>query len=247
MNHFIYKTYTESGKYYIGRHSTDNIDDGYLGSGKWIRSIKDKSILTREILAYANSLEELKILEEKFIQEAVNDPNNMNFNNKSVGWPTGDLNWARSPEAKIKKSQRLKGKTLPELYGEEKAKKIKEKISNSKTGTKTGKPAWNSGKPNSLETRNKISRSIIEWMDSLSPAERKEKFGNVGHQNGFFNKTHTKDTLEHLKKVQKKNRESNRKICPHCGKNVDSPNYSRHHGDKCKLKLNNPPSPHTLT
>ena len=66
MIHFIYKTtHTESGKYYIGRHSTENEQDGYLGSGKWIRSIKDKSKLSREIIGYYNSFDELILAEQK--------------------------------------------------------------------------------------------------------------------------------------------------------------------------------------
>lgn len=33
--HFIYKTTcTSTGKFYVGMHSTDDIDDGYIGSGK---------------------------------------------------------------------------------------------------------------------------------------------------------------------------------------------------------------------
>jgi hypothetical protein len=36
--HFIYKTTNLlSGKYYIGMHSTDNLNDGYLGSGNRLR------------------------------------------------------------------------------------------------------------------------------------------------------------------------------------------------------------------
>lgn len=35
--HFIYKTTNVlNGKFYIGMHSTDNLNDGYLGSGKYI-------------------------------------------------------------------------------------------------------------------------------------------------------------------------------------------------------------------
>ena len=55
MKHFIYKTTHVNGKYYIGRHSTENINDGYIGSGKWPISIKDKSSLTREIIEFVDN------------------------------------------------------------------------------------------------------------------------------------------------------------------------------------------------
>jgi hypothetical protein len=236
MHYIIYKTCSLSGKYYIGRHSTNNLDDGYLGSGQWVNSIKDKSSLTREILAFANSESELKILEEKFINQSINEPNNMNFSNKAVGWPTGDLNWARSPEARIIKSNRKKGVSLEAQYGAERAKLIRQKISNSRLGKKTNRPAWNRGVSPSTETRQRISKSVTEQMKSMSHAERKEKFGNIGDKNGFFNKKHKDTTIQMLRKKQKLNRQNNRITCPHCLKNIDKPNYSRHHGDNCKFK-----------
>ena len=36
--HYIYKTTCNlNGKYYIGMHSTSNLEDGYMGSGKRLR------------------------------------------------------------------------------------------------------------------------------------------------------------------------------------------------------------------
>jgi len=61
--HYIYKITRNDGKYYIGLHSTDNIDDGYFGSGKRLRySIRKhgKEAHTKEIIEFLPSREELK-------------------------------------------------------------------------------------------------------------------------------------------------------------------------------------------
>lgn len=91
---FIYKTTHISGKYYIGRCSR-KYSKFYFGSGRWVRSIKDRSQLTREILVECSTFEELCIEEERLINEHINDPLCMNWNNKSVGFATGDLNPSR--------------------------------------------------------------------------------------------------------------------------------------------------------
>ena len=59
MYYYTYMTTHVNGKYYVGRHTTKNRNDNYFGSGKWIRSIKDKGDLSRKILNYFNSFEEL--------------------------------------------------------------------------------------------------------------------------------------------------------------------------------------------
>jgi len=69
--HFIYKTTNLlSGKYYIGMHSTDNLEDGYLGSGNRIRLAvrkHGKENFKREILEYCETREELGKREEDIV------------------------------------------------------------------------------------------------------------------------------------------------------------------------------------
>lgn len=69
--YFIYKiTNMLSGRYYIGMHSTNNMDDGYLGSGNRLRlAIRKHGKLNfkREILEFCESSEELKKREKEII------------------------------------------------------------------------------------------------------------------------------------------------------------------------------------
>lgn len=87
MRHIIYKiTNTVNNKYYIGRHSTNNVDDGYMGSGIWIKNAIRKygrENFIKEILDEANSSAELWELEKHYVNEnVVKDENSYNM---SVG------------------------------------------------------------------------------------------------------------------------------------------------------------------
>jgi hypothetical protein len=83
--HYIYKitrTYG-SGKYYIGMHSTDALDDGYFGSGTLLaRSIKKhgKEKHSKEILEHLSSREALKLREKELVNaELLGDKKCMNL------------------------------------------------------------------------------------------------------------------------------------------------------------------------
>ena len=69
--HYIYKTTNLiNNKYYIGLHSTNNLEDGYLGSGlKLRRSIRKygKQNFKKEILEFCNNLEHLKQREKEIV------------------------------------------------------------------------------------------------------------------------------------------------------------------------------------
>lgn len=83
--HYIYKITRNdgSGKYYIGMHSTDNLDDGYFGSGKRLwHSINKHGIEahSKAILEFLPSRDELKIREKQLVNEkCLADPLCMNL------------------------------------------------------------------------------------------------------------------------------------------------------------------------
>lgn len=82
--HLIYKTTClVTGRYYIGMHSTANLEDGYLGSGKLLhRSLKKygRDSHTREVLFYAPDRAELSLLEKSIVtSEMLNDSMCMNI------------------------------------------------------------------------------------------------------------------------------------------------------------------------
>jgi len=95
MYHFTYMTVDESSeKYYVGRHSTNDLFDDYKGSGKWVRAYpKDKrSNLTTYVLEFFNDEIGLKNGEQKLLNEYFQKPLCMNFNDKSEGFATGANN-----------------------------------------------------------------------------------------------------------------------------------------------------------
>lgn len=73
MKYVIYKTTNLiNGKIYIGFHRTDNLDDGYLGSGKLLKRAIEKYSLNnfkREILYIFDSAEEMFDKEAELVNE----------------------------------------------------------------------------------------------------------------------------------------------------------------------------------
>lgn len=67
----IYKiTNLVNGKMYIGQHMTDNLDDGYMGSGLHLkRAVKKygKSNFRKEWMMFCEDEEELNYMERVFV------------------------------------------------------------------------------------------------------------------------------------------------------------------------------------
>lgn len=146
LYHFVYKTTHPNGRYYIGRHSTENINDGYLGSGVWVNGIKNKSVLAREILLFADNSTDLKILEETKINEHWDDPLCMNRGRGANGWT--------SEESHNENMKRIQAGTHNFLGGDIPRENQKRRVEN-------GSHQW-LGKQNPVHAR--LENGTHEWL-----------------------------------------------------------------------------------
>jgi hypothetical protein len=121
MFHFVYCTENiQSGKIYVGKHSTKNIDDGYLGSGKLLKeAIQSEGFQNfhRHILMMCDS-EDHAFEVERFIvdDDFVKDENTYNQIKGGTGFTEGiariggqimaQRNWA-DPEFRKRHAQRM--------------------------------------------------------------------------------------------------------------------------------------------
>lgn len=118
--HFVYKTTSESGKFYIGRHSANRLTDGYKGSGKFIRDCKKGKVkLTREILLFCDNIEELIAAEERLIKEHFNDPLCENYDTASLGREPGTSWGNHTEDAKRRIREKQLGVPRPYARGKE--------------------------------------------------------------------------------------------------------------------------------
>lgn len=229
MYHFIYKTSSSNGRYYVGRHSTSNLDDGYLGSGKWVRSVKDKSILSREILKFFDSVELLKEAEAALVAKHLGEEGCMNFSNSACGFSSGDLNPAKLAEERERRSARISGDNNPAKRPE-----VAEKIS----AALKGRPARNKGIPHTQDARDAISKARTGCKYSDEGRAKLSESRKAQYENGercvpsFKGHTHSEETRKLLKE-RASNRE--RLVCPHCEIEAAPGNYKRWHGENCKL------------
>jgi hypothetical protein len=261
MIHIIYKTTHKNGKYYIGRHSTNNLDDGYLGSGKWIKAIKDKSSLTREVIEYGENEENLLVLEGKHLLEHYGKPNCMNRTVDPIGFNSKN-NPMKNPKVASKisgdnhwlKKNPIRAIDIKELQ----TKKYQEGIHNW-----TNKHPNNDGavsrrtaekRHNIFQTNNpsiwRSKQGIHHWQNGKSPnansklnkkliAQGKHNFlgpdlNNKRIAEGTHNFIGSESNLKRLAEGRHPSQIKN--TCEHCGKVSSIGMYKRWHGDNCAAK-----------
>lgn len=120
--HYIYKTTCSiTNKYYIGMHSTNDLNDGYQGSGIILRrSIKKygKDNHTTEVLEFLDSRNELKRREAEIINEdLLNDE--LCLNVYLGGGITDDQTFNGHNQVTKDKIAKTLSKPYSEIYGED--------------------------------------------------------------------------------------------------------------------------------
>jgi len=178
--HFIYKTTNLlSNKFYIGMHSTNNLKDGYVGSGKRLRyAIKKYGIenFKFEIIEFCKNREDLIKREKELITEKhVNDENCYNLK-------YGGLGGGRfySPEHQFKCSQAAGLKHSERLKTDEEYRKKRSKQTSDSNKKRIQKGQLKSWKENYDWTGKKHKEETIQKMK-----ESKRGYG-IGKQNSQY-------------------------------------------------------------
>lgn len=219
--HYIYKiTNTLNDNFYIGMHSTFNLEDGYMGSGKRIvNSIRKHGVENhkKEILEFYKDRKELKAREKEIVnEEFLKDPRCMNIQ------PGGEGGWCNNPNSlipfrdpiirknnveKSKNTIKFKKENIPG-YKESWSKKITD--ANIRRNLQFGSH-W-TGKHHSEETKEKMKRTIRERK--LCIGERNSQFGTCWIYNNYKNKKIKKEELDqHIKLGWSKGRKLNNILC----------------------------------
>lgn len=207
--HYLYKTVNKvNGKYYYGMHSTNNLEDGYLGSGTALRAAfrkhgKENFELT--ILEYFDSRESLVEAEKSLVtEEEVVNKDCYNLKQGGRGGTCSDLHYDRWVNARHTthvdfwkehgrrwREQQLLREKVDTEYREGK----KEKQINTLKQYFKEKGGGNFlGKKHSESTRSKISKAL----EGKQKGNSNSQYGTCWITNGVDSKK-----VKHLSKIPK--------------------------------------------
>ena len=214
MIYYIYKiTNLCNGKIYIGLHKTQTMDDGYMGSGKLLKSAIKKygrKNFKKEILEIFNNKEDMIVREQELVTSTfVLDKNNYNI---MPGGKFGSLD---------RNGLSFKGKNH--------SSETKEKIRNKAIG-----------KTHSTSTKEKMSRNNFSKTDPIKQKEHARQAGSYTKSDEHrlkisesmkkvFQKRNLNSINPNLGKIRQKVK------CPHCGKEGANNTMSRWHFDNCSV------------
>ena len=196
--HYLYKTTCiVNNRYYIGMHSTNNLNDGYLGSGRRLTaSVRKHGVNNHEkkILQFLETRELLIEAEIKAITpEMLTDVNCMNLMcGGSGGFISEEQQRHRSMCAGLKFSEiRKNNPNIDKEYREKLSKTTKKAIEEGRIKTWKELYDW-TGRKHSDETKNKMSVS----SKGQGVGEKNSQYGTCWITKDGTNKKIKKEELE---------------------------------------------------
>jgi NUMOD3 motif len=176
MFYTIYKIINKiNGKTYIGCHKTINLEDGYMGSGKYLnRAIEKNGIenFEKQILFVYNNREEMLSKEKELVNEDyLTNENTYNLKlGGEGGWDHQNLNSEIQKKKAIKSNEKQKLLAEQDPHFHDNRKKVG--AENLRKAMREGKIKRYdaTGKKHSEETKRKMSiakKGIIPWNKGL--------------------------------------------------------------------------------
>jgi group I intron endonuclease len=233
MHYYVFiTTNLINEKQYIGDHSTNNLNDNYLGSRKaaLIPAFKKygKENFKREILEFFSTKQEAFNAQEKYIiQYNTLSPNGYNISPKG-GHGCKDC-WGE--ESKQKSSKSMKGKNTKKHTPEH-----NKKMSESMKGKNTRK--------HTIEENQKVSRTLTGRKQSQETINKRIKSLRGKKRSEQSRKNISLGCIGRIVSTETRQKISNtlsgkKVICPFCNKEGGISIMHRYHFDNCKNKNKN--------
>lgn len=207
MYYIIYRIHNlVNGKCYIGKHKTDNLNDGYMGSGKNIkRAIKKYGIenFIKEIVCLCNSKESMNQMEKSLVSPII--PKLM-YNiapGGKGGWDYVNTQLTKKHRQEGRKKADMKIFEKYGVYNSSQIPYVREKLKNRIVSEETrrklsesqiGEKSYWYGKKHTKITKHKISQAqkLINRFGSNNPS-----FGTCWITNEVENKKIKKKELDY--------------------------------------------------
>lgn len=261
---FIYVTKNLiNGKRYVGQHTTYNLDDGYVGSGKLLlRAIKKYGIenFNCRHCCYCEDKDSLNEAEKYWI--AYWDTINKGYNLTQGGEGTNGLKLSKEQRNKLRKAHlgkalskqhrknisiSITGENNP-FYGKKHSEETKLKISLRRRGI----VAHNKGVPLTDEHKLKLSNKMkgrVSPRKGIKFTEEQKLKSSLAQMGKKLSEEHKRKISENRKKnpfteeeklnlsLKLKGYKHKTVKCPHCNKEGGITSMKRWHFDNCRNKI----------
>jgi hypothetical protein len=216
--HYIYKiTNNINNKFYIGKHSSSDLEDGYFGSSTYLNNsilTHGKENFTKEIISYHTSSENAYLEESKLVTfKEVDDVNCYNRQPGGTGFNAGQVlvKDGNGGFKFVSKDEFATGNYEANCKGYKHTKEFCEK-----------KKKY----ANNMSDEHK--RKLSEYANNMT-VEHRRKISEANARRG--------QTEETKKKISETYKNAPDRVCPHCGK-VGRPGVgmNRYHFNNCKKK-----------